>query len=92
MQSRVNLTFLHPSGLLSLFKYPEQDVHSVPLKSILTLVDPQTRTGHVIEFYQQQRRSSMLESRNRQEKEAFVAPKLTTSILLERHRLGQPFY
>ena len=46
--STVNLTFLHPSGPSSSFKYPEQeDVCSVPLESILTLVDPRTRTGRV---------------------------------------------
>ena len=31
----------------SLFKYPEQDVCSVPLESILILFDPQTRTSCV---------------------------------------------
>ena len=46
-ESTVNLTFFHFSGPLNSFKYPEQDVRSVPLESILTLVDPRTRTGHV---------------------------------------------
>ena len=47
-ESTVNLTFFHFSGPLNSFKYPEQeDVRSVPLESILTLVDPRTRTGRV---------------------------------------------
>ena len=46
-ESKVNLTFLPSSGPSNSFKYPEQDVHSVPLESILTLVDPRIRTSRV---------------------------------------------
>ena len=44
----VKLTFLHPHGPSSLFKYPEPlDIRTVPMDNILTLVDPRTRTGRV---------------------------------------------
>ena len=46
--SQVKLTFLHPHGPSNPYKCPgTQDIHTVPIDSILTLVDPRTRTGHV---------------------------------------------
>ena len=46
--SQVKLTFLHPHGPSTSFKYPEiQDIRTVPIDDILTLVDPRTRTGRV---------------------------------------------
>ena len=46
--SVVKLTFLHPHGPSSSFKYPEtQDIRTVKVFDILTLVDPRTRTGRV---------------------------------------------
>ena len=45
-ESQVKLTFLHPHGPSTSFKYPEtQDIRIVPIDDILTLVDPRTRTG-----------------------------------------------
>ena len=44
----VKLTFLHPPGPSSSFRYPQsQDIHTIPIENILTLVDPRTRTGRV---------------------------------------------
>ena len=44
----VKLTFLHPHGPSNSFKYPEpQNIHTIPMDDILTLVDPRTRSGHV---------------------------------------------
>ena len=46
--SLVKLTFLHPHGPCNSFKYPDiQDIHTVQIDDILTLVDPKTRTGRV---------------------------------------------
>ena len=46
--SLVKLTFLHPHGPCSSFKYPQiQDIHTIPIDDIVTLVDPRTRTGRV---------------------------------------------
>ena len=46
--SVVKLTFLHPHGPSSSFKYPEiQDIRTVPMDDIITHVDPRTRTGSV---------------------------------------------
>ena len=46
--SQVKLTFCHPHGPSSSYKYPgTQDIRTVPMDNILTLVDPRTRTGHV---------------------------------------------
>ena len=46
--SQVKLTFLHPHGSSSSYKYPgTQDIRTVPMDNILTLVDPRTRTGRV---------------------------------------------
>ena len=48
--SLVKLTFLYPHGPSSSFtcKYPQtQDIRTVPISDILTLVDPRTRTGQV---------------------------------------------
>ena len=46
--SQVKLTFLHPHGPSSSHKYPAtQDIRTVPMDNILTLVDPRTRTGRV---------------------------------------------
>ena len=42
----LKLTFLHPHGLSSSFRYPKtHDIRTVPKDNILTVVDP--RTGHV---------------------------------------------
>ena len=44
----VKLTFLHPHGPLSSFKYPQpQSIYNIPMDDILTLVDPRTRSGRV---------------------------------------------
>jgi len=44
----VRLTILHPPSPSSAFRYPQsQDIHTVPIENILTLVDPRTRTGRV---------------------------------------------
>ena len=44
----MKLTFLHPHGPSNSFKYPEpQNIHTIPMDDILTLVDPRTRSGHV---------------------------------------------
>ena len=44
----VKLTFLHPHGPSNSFKYPEpQNIHTIPMDDILTLVDPRTRSGRV---------------------------------------------
>ena len=44
----VKLTFLHPHGPSNSFKYPEpQNIHTIPLDDILTLIDPRTRSGRV---------------------------------------------
>ena len=46
--SQVKLTFLHPLGPSSSFKYPgTQDIRTLPIKNILTLVDPRSRSGRV---------------------------------------------
>ena len=46
--SLVKLTFLHPHDPCSTFKYPEiQDIRTIGIDDILTLVDPRTRTGRV---------------------------------------------
>ena len=46
--SLVKLTFLHPHGPCSSFKYPgAQDIRTVPAKDILTIADARTRTGRV---------------------------------------------
>ena len=46
--SQVKLTFLHPHGPSSSYKYPgTQDICTVPMDNILTLVDPRTKTGRV---------------------------------------------
>ena len=44
----VKLTFLHPHSPSNSFKYPEpQNIHTIPMDDILTLVDPRTRSGCV---------------------------------------------
>ena len=44
----VKLTFLHPHGPSNSFKYPEpQNIHTITMDDILTLVDPRTRSGRV---------------------------------------------
>ena len=44
----VRLTFLHPPDPSSSFRYPQsQDIRTVPIENILTLVDPRIRTGRV---------------------------------------------
>ena len=44
--SCVRLTFLHPHGPSNSFKYPvSEDVQTIPLGNIISLVDPRTRTG-----------------------------------------------
>ena len=46
--SQVKLTFLHEHGPSSSYKYPgSQDIHTLPIKNILTLVDPRSRSGRV---------------------------------------------
>ena len=46
--SQVKLTFLHPHGPSSSYKYPgTQDIRTVPINNILTIVDPRLRSGHV---------------------------------------------
>ena len=46
--NKVQLTFLHPHGPSNSFKYPEpQNIHTIPMDHILTLVDPRTRSGRV---------------------------------------------
>ena len=45
---QVKLTFLHPHGPSSSYKYPgNEDIRTVPMDHILTQVDPRTRTGRV---------------------------------------------
>ena len=42
----VRLTFLHPHGPNTFFKYPQkEDIRTVKIETILRLVDPRTRTG-----------------------------------------------
>ena len=42
----VKLTILQPHGPTSSFKYPRvEDIRTLPIDNILTLVDPRTRTG-----------------------------------------------
>ena len=44
----LKLTFLHPHSPSNSFKYPEpQNIHTIPMDDILTLVDPRTRSGCV---------------------------------------------
>ena len=46
--SQVKLTFLHQHGPYSSYKYPgTQDIRTLPIKNILTLVDPRIRSGRV---------------------------------------------
>ena len=53
--SLVKLTFLHPHGPSASFKYPKsQDIRTVPIDDILTLVDPRTRTGRVYTMLKKQ--------------------------------------
>ena len=43
--SEVKLTFLHPSGLSSSFRYPlSPDIFTVPSSDILTVVNPRAST------------------------------------------------
>ena len=40
--------FLHLHGPLNSFKYPEpQNIYTIPMDDILTIVDPRTRSGRV---------------------------------------------
>lgn len=44
----VTVTFLHPHGPCSSFRYPKApDVHTLITRDILTSVDPRSRTGRV---------------------------------------------
>ena len=44
----VKVMFLHPHGSSNSFKYPEpQNIYSIPMDDILTLVGPRTRSGRV---------------------------------------------
>ena len=46
--SQVKLTFLHQHGSSSSYKYPgTQDIRTVPISNILTIVDPRSRSGRV---------------------------------------------
>ena len=43
-----SVTFLHPHGPSSSYKYPgTQDICTVPINNILTIVDPRSRSGCV---------------------------------------------
>ena len=45
-ESQVRVTFLHPHGPSSSFKYPGvEDVKSIPTADVLTIADPRTRTS-----------------------------------------------
>ena len=42
------LKFLYPHGPSNSFKYPDpQNIHTIPMDDILTLVDPRTKSGCV---------------------------------------------
>ena len=47
--NQVKLTFMYPHGPSNSFKFPHpHDINTIPMESILTLVDPRTtRSGHV---------------------------------------------
>ena len=41
--NQVNLTFMHSHGPSNSYKYPDpHDINTIPMESILTLVDPRT--------------------------------------------------
>ena len=47
-KSSRNAVKFHPHGPSNSYKYPgTQDIHTIPMDNILTLVDPRTRTGRV---------------------------------------------
>ena len=46
--SLVKLKFLHPHGPSASFRYPRrEDILTVPIADVLTVVDPRTATGRV---------------------------------------------
>jgi len=51
--AEVRLTLLHPHGPSRSYKYPTApDITTLPLSSILTLVEPKTTTGRTYSLYQ----------------------------------------
>ena len=57
--SQVKLTFLHQHGPSSLYKYPgTQDIRTVPINNILTLVDPRSRSGRVYTLFKDETKVS----------------------------------
>ena len=47
-ENQVRVTLLHPPGPSNSFRYPmSENIVTVTVKDILTVVDPRTRTGHV---------------------------------------------
>ena len=61
----VKLTFLHPHGPCTFFKYPAvDDIRTEPVKDILTVVDPRTRTGRVYTLLRKESKSASDKLRN----------------------------
>ena len=57
--SEVRLTFLHPHGSSHSFRYPRvQDILTIPIADILTIVDPRKTTGHVYTLTQMESRTA----------------------------------
>lgn len=57
--SCVRLTFLNPHGPSNMFKYPvTEDVRTIPIDNILTLVDLRTRSGRVYTLSQEEMKSA----------------------------------
>ena len=60
-QAQVKLTLLHPHGPSRSFKYPaKEDVHIIPIKSILTTVDLRTVTGRTYTLSKEELASTTL--------------------------------
>ena len=60
-QAQVKLTLLHPHGPSISFKYPaKEEVHIIPIKNILTTVDPRTVTGRVYTLSKEELASATL--------------------------------
>ena len=65
--SQVKLTFLHPHGPSSSYKYPgTQDIRTVPINNI---VDPRSRSGCV---YTLSKDKTKLASKQQQQNECFL--------------------
>ena len=46
--NQVKLMFMHPHDPSNSFRYPDpHDINTIPMESILSLVDPRTRSGRV---------------------------------------------